>query len=263
MAFDFHKDKKRYFDIQYKTSRDFIIPFVEQKKKIVPSHKVLEIGCGEAGVLKAFLERGCECVGIELSEQRVKTASQFLEKEVNEGGLKLISRDIYDIDPEKDISFKFDIIILKDVIEHIYHQDKFIPLLKGFLNPGGQIFFSFPPWYMPFGGHQQTCNSKILSKLPYYHLLPMPLYKGILSLLGESEGIIKGLEEVKDTGISIERFERIVKQSKFMISERRFYLFNPIYKFKFNLKPRRQYGLISMTPYIRNFFTSAMYYLVE
>ncbi len=263
MAFDFHKDKNRYFDIQYKTSRDFIIPFVEQKKKIVPGHKVLEIGCGEAGVLKAFLERGCECVGIELSEQRVKTASQFLEKEVNEGGLKLISRDIYDIDPEKDISFKFDIIILKDVIEHIYHQDKFIPLLKGFLNPGGQIFFSFPPWYMPFGGHQQTCNSKILSKLPYYHLLPMPLYKGILSLLGESEGIIKGLEEVKDTGISIERFERIVKQSKFMISERRFYLFNPIYKFKFNLKPRRQYWLISMTPYIRNFLTSAMYYLVE
>ena len=35
MAFDFHKDKKRYFDIQYKTTRDFIIPFIEQKKKIL------------------------------------------------------------------------------------------------------------------------------------------------------------------------------------------------------------------------------------
>ena len=263
MAFEFHKDKKRYFDIQYKTTRDHIIPFIEQNKKVMPDQKVLEIGCGEAGVLKAFLEKGCESVGIELSEQRVINASKLLEKEVNEGRLKLISRDIYDIDPEKDVSFKFDIILLKDVIEHIYDQEKFIPILKQFLKPGGVVFFSFPPWYMPYGGHQQTCKSKVLSKLPYYHLLPRPLYKAMLSMLGESEAMIKGLEEVKDTGISIERFERIVKRSNFNISERRFYLFNPIYQYKFNLKPRKQLKLISSIPFMRNFLTSAMYYTVQ
>ena len=88
MAFEFHKDKKRYFDIQYKTTRDHIIPFIEQNKKVMPDQKVLEIGCGEAGVLKAFLEKGCESVGIELSEQRVINASKLLEKEVNEGSLQ-------------------------------------------------------------------------------------------------------------------------------------------------------------------------------
>ena len=263
MAFEFHKDKKRYFDIQYKTTRDYIIPFIEQTKKVLPDQKILEIGCGEAGVLKAFIEKGCESVGIELSEQRVIIASKFLEKEVNEGKLKLISRNIYDIDPEKDVSFKFDIILLKDVIEHIYDQEKFIPILKQFLKPGGLVFFSFPPWYMPYGGHQQTCKSKILSKLPYYHLLPRPIYKAMLSVLGESEAMIKGLEEVKDTGISIERFERIIKQSNFNVSERRFYLFNPIYQYKFNLKPRIQFKMISMMPFLRNFVTSAMYYTVQ
>ena len=54
---------------------------------------------------------------------------------------------------------QFDVIILKDVIEHVPEQEKFVPYLKNFLKPGGQIFFGFPPWYMPFGGHQQVCKN--------------------------------------------------------------------------------------------------------
>ena len=39
--------------------------------------------------------------------------------------------------------------------------------------------------------------------------------------------------------------------------------FNPIYQYKFNLKPRLQFKLISIMPYLRNFLTSAMYYTVK
>ena len=61
-----------------------------------------------------------------------------------------------------------------------YPPPTHLTTLKILLKDKGQIFFGFPPWYMPFGGHQQVAHKKWTSKLPYYHILPMPIYKAIL-----------------------------------------------------------------------------------
>lgn len=263
MAFDFHKDKATYFNIQYENSKTYVVPFVAPFVKLGAGTTVLEIGSAEAGVLKAFTELGCTCTGIELHEGRVKLANEFMAKEVAEGKAQFISRNIYDMDPEKDLDHKFDLIILKDVIEHIHDQERFVKVVGNFLRPGGKIFYGFPPWYMPFGGHQQICKSKFLSVLPYYHLLPVPLYRGMLKLFGERQKIIDDLLEIKETGISIERFVRIHKDNGFQVKRKQFFLINPIYKYKFNLKVRNQAGFIAALPFVRNFFTTAVYYLVD
>jgi len=148
-------------------------------------------------------------------------------------------------------------------LEHIHDQNKFMGFVKKFLNPTGKIFFGFPPWYNPFGGHQQICESKILSKFPYFHLLPKFLYKGILKIFGESEAKIDALLEIRETGISIERFERILNNENYKIDKRTFYLINPNYEVKFNLKPKEQFKTISSLPFVRNFLTTAGYYLVS
>ncbi len=83
----------------------------------------------------------------------------------------------------------FDLIILKDVIEHIHDQDAILSRLRNFLKPGGHIFFGFPPWQMPFGGHQQVLAHRLLSRTPYFHLLPVPLYRGILKAFGETPSL--------------------------------------------------------------------------
>lgn len=261
--FDFHRDKERYFQYQYLTARDYIIPFVEGVKPREEIQTVLEIGCGEAGVLKAFLEMGCQCIGNELSPTRTKTATRLHADAVATGQIAFINKDIYALDPEHDLSFKFDVIILKDVIEHIPEQERFIPTLRNFLNPGGVIFFGFPPWQMPFGGHQQVCKSQFLGKCPYFHLLPESMYIGILRLFGENDTTQKGLREIRDTGISIERFERIIRKSGFSISRRKFWLLNPIYKYKFGKGPLTQFRAISVLPVVRNFLTTAVYYVVS
>lgn len=149
------------------------------------------------------------------------------------------------------------------MIEHIHDQRAFILKLREFLKPNGLIFYAFPPWQMPFGGHQQVAQGKITSKLPYYHLLPMPLFKGFLKIFGESEQKIANLVEIKQTGISIEQFEKLVKKSDFEIINKTHFLFNPIYKYKFGLKPRIQSGFISAIPFVRNFFTTGVYYLTK
>lgn len=263
LMYDFHTDKPLYFRWQKQVTEEHVIPFIEQELKVTAGMRVLEIGCAEAGVLKAFLDKGCVGTGIELNPRRAAMAQEFLAPEISEGRVEIIDKNIYDIDAAVDTNFRYDLIILKDVIEHIFDQERFMKHLQSFLNPGGHVFFGFPPWQMPFGGHQQICTSKLLGVLPYYHLLPRPLYKTIISLAKERPATIQELLEIKETGLSIERFEKIVKVSGFSISQHQPFLINPIYKLKFGLKPRNQFKIFSALPYLRNFVTTAVYYLVK
>ena len=261
--YEFHKDKPKYFDFQYLTARDYIIPFIARQRPIQAGMQVLEIGCAEGGVLKAFLEAGCGCVGVDLAGARIELAKDFLQAGFQEGRVRFILKDIYDADLERDFGQKFDIILLKDVIEHIHDQGRFLKRMRDFLAPGGLVFFGFPPWQMPFGGHQQICDTKWLAALPYFHLLPRRAYRFVLELFEKNPVKVANLMEIHETGISIERFERLVKQSGYRMLERRPYLVNPIYSYKFGLRPRTQARWIAGIPYLRNFLTTCMYYLVR
>lgn len=262
MALKQHKDDRVRYDQQVDNAASYVLPFIEQTKKMGPEVRVLEVGCGEGGVLKPFIDKGCTCVGVDLAESRVELAKDFLQEAVEAGQVTFLAKNIYDADFVDKYRNYFDVIILKDVIEHVPEQEKFIPHLKIFLREGGIIFFGFPPWYMPFGGHQQVARNKVASMLPYYHILPKPIYVKLLKMFKEEEGVIKELSEIKDTGITIERFEKIVEDSKLIVFNKQHYLINPIYKYKFGLKPRNQFALFSAIPFFRNFVTTCVYYTV-
>lgn len=262
MALKQHLDDRVRFDQQVDNSLSYVLPFIEQTKPLGPGTTIFEVGTAEGGVLLPFINRGCHCVGVDLAQNRIDLANNFLEAEVKAGKAEFICQNIYDESFLNRFRGAFDVIILKDVIEHVPEQEKFVPYLKNFLKPGGQIFFGFPPWYMPFGGHQQVCRKKWASVLPWYHILPTPIYKGMLKMAGEHEVVIQELLEVKDTGITIERFERIVKASGLKILRKQDYLINPIYKYKFGLQPRKQWAPLTWIPYFRDFVTTCVYYTV-
>lgn len=254
-----HKNKPQYFEEQALTSQKFVVPFIADLVKFDSETTVLEIGCAEAGNLKPFLDMGCICTGIDISCSRIEQAKDFYKDHINRQNLTLICEDIYKVNPGK----QYDVIIMRDVIEHIPNQEKFMAFAKNFLKPEGKFFLAFPPWQNPFGGHQQVCKSKILSVLPWFHLFPRGFFKFILKAFCESEATIKGLLEIKETGISIERFERILKHSNYKTDKRVFYFINPNYETKFGIKPRKQIKLVTSIPWFRNYFTTAMYYVVS
>ncbi len=63
MVYRFHRSGRSQFDQQRITTVESIIPFIESDRPLPPGTRVLEVGCGEGGVLRAFLDRGCEGVG--------------------------------------------------------------------------------------------------------------------------------------------------------------------------------------------------------
>ena len=254
-----HKNKEQYFNEQGLTSKKFVVPFISGLVNFDNETTVLEIGCAEAGNLKPFLDMGCKATGIDISCNRIELAKVFYEDHPNRKNLNLICEDIYKVNPD----IKYDVIIMRDVIEHIPNQELFLGFVKSFLKTDGKFFLAFPPWQNPFGGHQQICRSKLLSVLPWFHLLPSSFYKFVLNLFRESEETITALFEIKDTGISIERFENILKKENYKIEKRVFWFINPNYQTKFGLKPRKQTSMISFIPWVRDFFTTAMYYVVS
>lgn len=261
--FDFHKDKVRYFEMQRKIAADYVYPFIKNSFDKSTPWRVLEIGCAEAGVLKAFLDAGHHGVGIELQPSRAALARDFLKKEIEEKRCQIDESNIYDVEPSYFGGNGFDVIILKDVIEHIPEQEKIIPRITEFLAPGGVIFFGFPPWYMPFGGHQQIASKSIVNKIPWLHLLPKSVYEGYIKAAGEPLHVQEELKDVRSTRISTARFERIIKKEKLQIAAKTTWLFNPIYSMKFGIPAREQFSFISGIPIVRDFCSTAVFYLIS
>lgn len=251
-----HTDRYLYFREQIYTTSVYVMPFIEQHRKITADTSVLEIGCGEGGNLKPFLNCGCRVTGVDLDEYKITLARKFFAAHPKVGNISFICQDIYTL-PETDE--KYDLIILRDVIEHIPDQERFLPFMRRFLKPDGHIFFGFPPWHNPFGGHQQICRNRFISHAPYIHLLPNCLYRRCLEAAGED---VKEMMQIKQTGISLERFLRIVRRSGYRIDEQALFFINPNYEAKFELKPRPLWPAANI-PYLRNFWTTCGYFLIS
>lgn len=256
---DRHLDRKRYFREQVVTTEKYVIPYLKEFFTPEEGRRVLEIGCGEGGNLQPFLDAGCTVSGIDLAEGKIEKARTYFDHHPLINNLELICRDIYQLEIPAE---KFDLILLRDVIEHIHDQEKFLAFVQKFLSPGGLIFFAFPPWQNPFGGHQQICRNRWLSHTPWIHLLPLPLYTALLRWGGESEATIAALTEIRDTRLSIEKFELLLNRQQYQVKRKTFFLINPNYEIKFGFQPRKTPYPLTTIPWLRNFFTTTAYYLV-
>ncbi len=81
-------------------------------------------------------------------------------------------------------------------------------------------------------------------------------------MFGESDAKITNLMEVWDTRISINRFKRIINKRNFTIEKETFYMINPNYEVKFNLKTRALPKILNI-PILRDFITTTYYCVIS
>lgn len=253
-----HQNRATYFRELSTTSKEYFVPYIRHWHPLGAGVNVLEIGCGDGGNLLPFARLGCHTVGVDIAACRIEDAKKFFEAARAKG--EFIAEDFFRLHA---LERRFDIIVCHDVLEHIAEKERFLSGLGKFLKPGGIVFMSFPAWQMPFGGHQQICKSAVLSHLPFIHLLPAAGYRRVLKAFGEKADCIKELLSIQQTGITIERFESLVRRTTLNIQDRQLWLVNPHYKIKFGLSPRKLHPALSSLPYARNFFCTSCFYILK
>lgn len=254
-----HTDRFAYFTELANTSREFYLDYLQPFFEVKKGMNILEVGCGEGGNLLPFAENGCIVKGIDACYDRIEQAKEYFSLAQQPGTFECINFFDMKIPDEAN---KFDLVLIHDVIEHIDDKETFISKVKEYTKKDGIIFWGFPAWQMPFGGHQQICAGKI-SKLPFIHLLPMSLYRKLLQTMGESEDCISELQSIKKCALTIENFENLIEQNGYNLLHRKLWFINPHYKQKFNLTPIELPGLFSNIKYFRNFFSTACFYVTQ
>lgn len=104
------------------------------------STRVLDLGIGSGNFELLYAGKVKSIVGIDYNDEAIN----FIEKQCKDNKIKnvrLICADIRELNSSKHSNFKFDLIIIVDVIEHLDFKDPegFLEFLKGALASNGQL----------------------------------------------------------------------------------------------------------------------------
>lgn len=106
--------------------------YQEFEKYAKKGYKVLDIGSGHGLVAKKLMEKGCNVEAVEINPYRAK----YLREKV---GIKTYETAFEEIDLKPE---SYDMIILSQVLMHIFSIRKTMNKIKLFLRPGGLIVSS-------------------------------------------------------------------------------------------------------------------------
>ena len=224
---------EKHFEEQRKHTTDYLLPYF--RKHIgseFESFRVLEVGCAEGGFLDVLHQNGIAGTGLEIEAGRVNIA---MGKNPH---LKIAVGDISNAGTLTDIGADFDLIVMRDVIEHVPERAATFQNLNHLLKPDGYLYITFPPRFSPFAGHQQHGRT-ILGKTPYLQLIPAPLLRLLGKSIHEKPQVIETTIKNMKIGLSIRQFKRIFREAGLIMIRKELFLIRPAFQTRYGLKPRR------------------------
>lgn len=114
------------------------MPHVLALSAAAPGMRVLDVGCGNGFAAGQFLARGCEVVGIDVSESGVALARATYPA----GRFEVMQADSSILANLK--SRPFDVVISTEVVEHLYAPRSYASGCFAAVRPGGRFVCSTP-----------------------------------------------------------------------------------------------------------------------
>ena len=255
---DFNSQEEFYWTYQYKLAEYYYIPLLKGSGFHMEGKRVIDIGCGLGGFTAALADEGAaECLGIDIDSdlQRPCTGTR--------SNLKYMIRDITETDSVETAGTDYELIVLHDVIEHVplARKDSFVGALKQFCGHDTLILITFPPYYSPFGLHQQAILGSWLRFVPFLGWLPLGCLQPALRMLGEDDSASDRLREIKDSRMTIRNFRRTLNRLGFRIEFEQFYLVRPTHEVRFGWRTRM--SRIRKIPVVNEILNSGALYLVK
>tara|TARA_S200000501_G_scaffold377212_1_gene434726 strand:- start:6194 stop:6979 length:786 start_codon:yes stop_codon:yes gene_type:complete len=250
---DFLNWKSYYFNYQKTLAEAYYIPLLKQNGINLSSDtKVLDVGCGDGGFLTAFSKLSRDCNGVEIRNFGWEEKSNP----------KIIIGDITVEEIKNFLKPKYDLLILRDVIEHILLPKKidFIKSIKNYMDENSRLLITFPPFYSPFGLHQQAILKSPLRIIPFLGWLPKYLIKSILKLFNQMEKWDE-IEEIKDSRMTISRFKNLMLECGLEICYHEQYFVRPSHEIRYDVKMRKINWL--NIPILKEIFVSGCTFILK
>ncbi|NNK81261.1 MAG: class I SAM-dependent methyltransferase, partial [Flavobacteriales bacterium] len=131
---------------------------------------------------------------------------------------------------EIDLESNYDLIILRDVIEHIEDKKKAFEGMSDLLKTNGHLFMAFPLKYSAYAGHQQTSKTW-LRYFPFIALFPSSVIRKVCKMANDS-GRTEELLYLKKCALTYRRMRRLTKEG-WKIHHIDFFISRPIYQYRF------------------------------
>jgi SAM-dependent methyltransferase len=249
---------KYYWGYMYGLGNQVVVPYLKETGFFRKGDKVAEVGSAEGGVLAAFVEAGAtEPLGTDIVQERLDTG--ILINEIAGINIEFSNHNILGDSIPEEWNDKFDMVILRDVIEHLADTDYSLGAIRRIIKPGGHLYVTFPPYYSPFGAHQHTLNN-FWGKLPYIHWLPDSIFR--LLIKSGRKPDIEEVESLMEIKLSIKKFLAAAENNNYSIAMKDFFILRPVYKMKFGLPTLRVPFFLNI-PFINNLFTLEASYILR
>lgn len=234
------KSREEYGLYQARIAEEALVPLVARLGIELSGRRLLDVGCGNAGMTDVWRGQGARAVGVDLDWARLAGAEGVVAGDVT----ALPFRDGV-----------FDVVFAHDVMEHVASTAGALDEIARVLAAGGRAFVSFPPYLGAYGGHQQACRS-VAKYMPWGHLLPRALW---MSVAGspDYEKMFEGLAR-----LSLEGFERHLSGMPLRVVKRLTYVVRPEVAARTGL-PVLECRWLARVPLVREFVIGAAFYLLE
>jgi 2-polyprenyl-3-methyl-5-hydroxy-6-metoxy-1,4-benzoquinol methylase len=113
-------------------------PILELAGELRPGTRVLDVGCGNGAMTGQFVQRGCDVVGIDLSEQGIAIARRAFPG----ARFEVLPADANVLEALGEPPF--DLVISTEVVEHLYAPRGYAEGCLAALRPGGRLVVSTP-----------------------------------------------------------------------------------------------------------------------
>ncbi len=256
---DIPRWKVAYWQFQYVMTQREILPFLARTGTLPRGGRLLEVGAGEGGCLAALTE-ATRLPGdaLELSASRAALAER-LNEALTHRPMRIVVGDIADAACLNALTPPYSLVLLRDVIEHVEALPSALSHCHELLGPRGAVLFTFPPYFSPYGAHQQILTRAVL-RLPWLQLLPF--FVKMVGRLEPNAGKREEIEGLARCRLTISRFGAALRATAFETAATRYFLIRPAFRYRYGLPVLSATG-VGRIPGVRELLVTGAWVLLR
>lgn len=250
---DFRDWTTYYWTYQYQLVEEYLVPWLRSWGAWADGVRVLDVGCGDGGASVALAESGARVSGFDLEPRRVTAGAERARARGLD--LHLGVADVTDASTLDDYAGPYDLILFRDVLEHIPDVDAALRESAARLAPGGAIVVIYPPYWSPFGGHQQILHPPRKlgvrwARLPFVHWLGLGSWRALARGPEGDDAEWPEIQTIRRAALTVGGLRRRARAHGLRVAHARHYLLRPTFRLRYGT-PVVDAGWLGRVPGLR------------